>query len=419
MSDNGGDLQSDEISESITSFNQLIADNTVNKADIASHYNHSPERHRLYINGTRFNLQYTTTPKFEDAVDSWRLKPAAGDAITYESAERFRYVVGYVMAVSQAFQTNQELQTGDKVIIGYGDADLNNDMADADGWFVEFLPSLPEDQGRATEYRGGEKVADELVRFEKPLQVWRRLENVFNWYNVGNREVIETFTYRGTQKNLKVQDTSVDDGKGPETGNHRVTFGVKAGAGTDNLVLDVGSLGVIVKGNVTPLVRDKAASIDSSYEELVEGEWEAVAAIRVDPDEDLVNTQLTGFQVMETSADTDAQVIALAVDPDNTDATGFSTPVEHSQTNSVIQQTTDVSTFPDVDGNPVTSTVNPGGYQLGYASQYQAGTGTNERRSSSAKQRQRNIYNGDVAVVLVKAGTATDITIEYNTDQDW
>jgi len=148
-----GDLQSEDIDGSITSFDQLSSTGINNKADIASHYPHSPERHRLYINDSRFLLQYNSTAKFEDADDSWILKPAAGDTIQYQTAERFRYVVGFVSAVGQAFQTNQSLQSGDKIVVGYGDSDLANDMAAADGWFVEFVPELADDQGYLTTYR--------------------------------------------------------------------------------------------------------------------------------------------------------------------------------------------------------------------------------------------------------------------------
>lgn len=417
-----GDLSEESISSSITSFNQLIADSTQNKADIASHYDHSPERHRLYINGTRFNLQYGTTPKFEDADDSWFLKPDANDTIEYVTAERFRYVVGYVMAVSQAFQTNQSLQSGDKIVVGYGEADLSNDMANADGWFVEFVPELEDNQAYATTYRNGEKLDSQLVRFEKNIDVWGRIENIFNWYNVGNREVVESFTYRGSQKNPVQQDTSIDDGKGPASGNHRVVFGVKAGSGTNNLELECGSLAVIVKGNVKPVVRDKAGAFTGTYQNLTAGNWEPVAALRIDPNEDLVNVQLTGFQVMESVQNTDVQLLAISVDSDNTDATNFTTPNEHSDQNSVLQitdSTTDITTFPDSNGNIVTNSANSGGYQLGYSSQYTEGTGTNERRSGGARIRKRNIYNGDIAVILAKAGTATDLTFEFNTEQDW
>lgn len=414
-----GDLSNNEIKDSITAFDQLIGDVTNNKADIASHYNHSPERHRLYINNSRFNLQYSSTTKFSDNDDSWSLIPDAGDVIEYYTSERFRYAVGYVLAIGQAFQVNQSLQTGDKVVIGYGNADLTNDMANADGWFVEFVPELPDDQGYLTVYRGGEQLFKELTRFEKALTDWRRLQNELNWYNVGNRKLTETYTDAGQQFNEVVNRSSVDNAKGPLSGNHRAVFAVRAGASTTNLEMEVGSLDVIIKGGAQPILRDKAGALTGTYENLTAGNWEAIAALRVDPVNENVNVQLTGFQVMETENNTDVQLLVQSVSPSKTDATGFDTPMEHSNTNSAVEVTTNVSTFPDQSGTETTDASNPGGYQLGYASSYTEGTGTNERRSSSGRVRKRNVYNGDVAVVLAKAGTATDITFEYNTEQQW
>jgi hypothetical protein len=414
-----GDLQNNDIKASITAFDQLIGDNTTNKADIASHYNHSPERHRLYINDSRFLLQYNSTLKFEDNPDNWTLKPDAGDTVEYYTAERFRYAVGYVISIGQAFQVNQSLQTGDKVVVGYGDPDLANDMTSADGWFIEFVPELPDDQGYITVYRDGNQVFKELTRFEKELTDWRRMQNELNWYNVGNRIVRETYTDNGQQFNPVQNNSSIDEDKGPVTGNHRVVFGVKAGGSTSNLEMEAGSLDVIIKGNSTPILRDKAGALTNNYEELTAGNWEAIAGMRVDPENKNVNVQLTGLNIMETSANTDVQLLVVSVDSSNTDASSFETPVEHNNANSALQVTTNISTFPDVDGNEVTNSSNMGGYQLGYASNYTEGNGLSERRASSGRVRKRNIYNGDIAVVLVKAGDPTDITFEYNTEQDW
>jgi hypothetical protein len=414
-----GDLQNNDIKSSITAFDQLIGDNTTNKSDIASHYNHSPERHRLYVNDSRFLLQYNSTTKFADNPDNWTLKPNAGDTIEYYTAERFRYAVGYVISIGQAFQVNQSLQTGDKVVVGYGDADLANDMASADGWFVEFVPELPDDQGYITVYRDGNQVFKELTRFEKGLTDWRRMQNELNWYNVGNRTILETYTDNGQQFNEIQNNSSIDNDKGPISGNHRVVFGVKAGGSTTGLELEAGSMDVIIKGNAKPILRDKAGALTNNYEGLTAGNWEAIAAVRVNPENDNVNVQLSGLNIMETSTNTDVQLLVISVNPSNTDASSFETPVEHSDQNSALQVTTNVSTFPDVDGNEVTNSTNMGGYQLGYASTYTQDTGTNERRASSGRVRKRNIYNGDVAVVLAKAGDPTEITFENNTEQEW
>lgn len=414
-----GDLQNDDIDGSITAFNQLIGDKTTNKADIASHYPHSAERHRLFINGSRFNLLYDSSPKFIDNADDWTLSPDAGDTIEYYTAERFRYAVGYVIAVGQAFQTNQSLQEGDKVVVGYGDADLANDMTNAEGWFVEFTSNNPEGHAFMTTYRDGTEVDRRLIRFEQPITEWGRIQNELNWYNVGNRKVRETYTIEGRQLNPTQNKSSVDGGKGPISGNQRLVFGVQAGPNTDNLELLTGSSDCIIKGNARAIIRDKAGALTGQYDNLTQGNFEAIAALRVDPSKKNINIQMTSFNVVETGVATDVQLLAISAEPIRTDATGFDTPIEHSSNDSALQVTTNVNEFPDSSGVQTTDASTPGGYQLGYASQYASGQGSNERISETGRVRKRNIYNGDHVVVLAKAEDATDITFEYSTEQQW
>lgn len=414
-----GDLQNNDIDGSITAFDQLIGDTTTNKADIASHYPHSAERHRLYINGSRFNLLYDSTPKFIDNADDWTLSPDAGDTIEYYTAEKFRYAVGYVIAIGQAFQTNQELKDGDKVILGYGDADLANNMANADGWFVEFTSGNPEGHAFMTTYRDGTEVDRRLIRFEKPITDWGRIQNELNWYNVGNRKVRESYTVEGRQINPTQNRSSVDGGKGPISGNHRLVFGVQAGPNTDNLELLTGSSDCIIKGNARAIIRDKAGALTAQYDNLTANNFEAIAALRVDPERDNTNVQLTGLNVVETGVATDVQLLAISAEPSRTDATAFDTPIEHSSVNSVLEVTTNVNEFPDDTGVQTTDASNPGGYQLGYASQYASGLGSNERISQTGRVRKRNVYNGDEVIFLAKAEESTSITFEYNTEQQW
>jgi len=416
-----GDLQDYQIEQSITQFDTLVADNTVNKADIGSHYDHSPERHRLYINGSRFQLQYDTTSKFEDTRDSYTLKPAAGDVMTYKSAERFRYVVGYILEVSQALSVNQELTGDDVVVIGYGDIDLVNDRASADGWFIEFNSGHGLKEGDLLIYRDGVEKVRQTVDFNRDYTEWKRYAQDLSWYNVGGNEVTETYTFETSQVNDEVGSTEVTGDKATITGNHRVTFAVEADSSTTGLELDCGSIGVQVLGNASPLVRAKSYTASGSHSG--SGEWEPVHAFRVDPSRDRVNTQLTSMQAMKVSADTDVRLMAMAFDPSKTDLVDgdFSTPPEHNSDNSVVEvaDDADVTQFPDASGTLVGSTLNPGGYQLGYASRYVAGTGTNQRRSESARVRKRNIYNGDFCVVLANADSAVDVTFEVETEQDW
>lgn len=410
-----------QMAQSSDAFGKTIADGTTNEADISAEYDFSPERWRLYNNGTRQFVQYGDNTNFTDAADSHNLQPDAGDTMKLETAERFRYVVQYVIKPSGAFQINQDLQSGDYIAFGYGDDDIANSSFDspgpaADGWFLYSNESIYP-QVRVVEYRDGTEVDGETVSLSKGLKIWTRYATEINWYNVGNAKWEETFTKDGVQINDQIVKSSNDDGKGPLAGNQHVFFSVKAGTDTDNLELQCGSVGLQTLGNVNAITREKTETIYGTIN--TTDTWVPLAAYRVDPDRRDVNVQLDNIDVVSFNSGDDLRVMALAVDPSNTDASTWSTPSQLSAANSVIQEADTVTTFPDSDGNVVSSTQNPGGYQLGFGSWYASGTGSKTNVSSGAKTRKRQISNGDIVVFVGNASATGDYVFENITEQDW
>lgn len=421
---------SDLLWSSSDSFNKLIANGTESRADIGSEYDHSPERKRLFINGSRFNLQYNSTTKFEDTVDSYTLKPAAGDTIVYQSAERFRYFVGYIIAASYAFSANKtvdQLTGNDKIVIGYGHTDLENDMANADGWFIIFEPGLDKGTAKIQQIRNGTVVDEEIIDMVNTLDIYKRIEQRINWYNVGNCEFLETFTDDGEQVNERIGALSKDDGKGPESGNQHVSFAVRADSTTTDLELDTGSIGVNILGQATPVLRSKAAVL-REIPHSGSGDYEALFAMRVDPNRKNVVVNITNIEITELSQSADAEILAIACDPDNVkDSDGnalvdsdFNVPDEHSAKNSVLEVTEAVDQFPDSTGTVVTSTADPGGYQVGFAYTATGGTGVNAQASKQSNViRKRQIKENDYIVVLGRTGTTVDFSTLFVTEQDW
>lgn len=399
-------------------FGSQVTKGTTNKADIAGHYPYSPERFRFFVNGNRQFIQYNSVSQYNDIVDGHELSPAQGETATLTTTERFRYVVGYVSEPSMALQFSRSLESGDKAVIGYGDPDLNNDMASADGWFFIYTPDLADDEVTVAEYRNGTELDSETVSLEKSLTIWKRLAIRFNWYNVGEAKYIETYTENGDQINAEQGKTSVDNGKGPEVGNHPVTFSVQRGASSSALTLESGSVGVQVLGDVEGLVRPKVARFVSDIG--TADTFVPVGAIRVDPNREIVNAQIDVLQPVDFSSDTDIELIGVAVDPSKTDASGFDTPAEHNETNSVIEQTTTITEFPDSTGSVVTSASDPGGYQIGYGSRYTSGQGSGSKERSSSRTQKRQLSDRDIIVILARADdTLTSLTVEYRTGQDW
>ena len=421
-------------------FGNQISLGTTNEADLASHYAYSQERYRVFVDGVRQQIQYDGFPtQFTDNPDSFSLEPQAdGEVVTLKTAERYRYVVQYVIQWSLAFQINQDLQAGDVWAVGYGNPDLENSTDDtpgpnADGWFVYQNSSNASDEVVLAEYRDGAEVDTATTTLTKLPQTWGRLAGNTNWYNVGETKLTETYVgienLKKAQQNDTVATVGVEDGKGPILGNQPVTASVKTGAsGAGSLELEVGSIGVRTFGNVTGILRTKTFDFEQAYEGTA-GEFEPLLAIRVDPDRREVNTQFSVLEPLEFSQTDDLVLIANIFDKDNVlDTNGdplvdgdYSTPPELSTLNSVIETSDAVAQVVDSTGTPQTSMTDPGGYQVAYGSLTSSGAGGqgNARVSSRARTQKRAVPNGDVAVIMARSDSTGTINGDVQFEQDW
>jgi len=434
----------DRFAQSTDAFGKSIRLGTTNEADLAGHYSYSQERYRLFVDGVRQQIQYDGEPtQFTDNVDSFSLLPQSdGEVVTLKTAERYRYVVQYVIQWSLAFQTNQTLNSGDVWAVGFGNPDLENSSDDtpgpsADGWFVYQNSSDESDEATLAEYRNGTEVDATTVTFEKLPQTWGRIAGETNWYNVGETSLTETFVTsedgEKTQQNPTVGTVGVENGKGPELGNQRIHASVKTGSSSaGSLEFELGSIGIRTFGQVTGILRTKTFDFELDYTGTT-GEFEPLFAIRVDPDRPEVSTQLAVLEPLEFSADDDVVVIVQVFDKDNVlDGSGsalddgdYGTPSVLSETNSVIQTSSAVEEVVDQTGTSQTSMTDPGGYQVGYGSITTSGTdsggppGSGVRVSSRARTQKRLIPNGDVAVVMARSGTTGTINGDIQFEQDW
>jgi hypothetical protein len=393
----------------------------------------------VFVDGTRQQIQYDGTPtQFTDNQDSFSLLPqTTGEVVTLKTAEQFRYVVQYVTEWSFAFQTNQDLQTGDVWAIGFGNPDLENSTDDtpgpnADGWFVYQNSTHGSKTAVLVEYRDGtEKDAQEIDLTKLP-DVWGRLAGRTNWYNVGETNIKESYVENNTEGTQQVNDVlgtvGETDGKGPIEGNHALHASVKAGNGAGGVELEVGSIGIRTLGDVTNILRTKTIDFSLDYSGTT-GEYEPLFAVRVDPDRDNVNAQFNFLEALEHSASDDVTLIANVFDSGNvldgvgdalTDA-DFSSPEELNPTNSVIETSTAVEQVPDQTGTAQTSMPDPGGYQVAFGVLTASGSGGagSTRSSSTSREQKRIIPNGDVAVVMARSPSTGTITADLQFEQDW
>lgn len=400
------------LKSSTDAFGKLIADGTSNRADLPAHHPMSPQRHRLYQDGARVSPHYGEgTDIFTDELDCYKLTPSGGETLKFQSAERFRYVVQYEGLWSQALALNQELQGDDELRLLYeGDVDDLDNATTTEGHGLIFTS----EGARAVHIREGVEVESKHIDPPRPLTEFTRFECRYNWYNVGNNIYRQTFTDDGEQINADLGKTSVEPGRGERVGNGRITVEVETDPTTTGLEVEVGSSGYIILGDVDPIERIKAASVDNITHS-GSGEFEPLMALRLQDGKGQIATNISGLQILDSPAD--AIVTVVATDPALTDAANFNPAPEFDDDSTAIEGTLDVSTMPDANGVEVTSTPNPGGYQIGYAAAEDLGG--NRGTASTEGTRSETIHDTDVALVLGMSPAAGDFHIEYTTSQQW
>lgn len=399
---------------STDAFDLQLADGTTNRGDLGSHYAFDPETYRLYRDGAREFLQYDTTfvdtgstATFDDTGDTFTLKPAANEQLTFQTANRFRYVVMYESQWAAAWKANRPLQTGESITLTLD--------ASEPGVLGEERHGIEYDANGARQFitRNGTRIAEREVRTGEPVTSWKVYENTYNWYNVGRKVGVEYYGDGEEQQRTDLGTVITDRERGPAVGNGRVTFDVQAGGASD-LEVEVGSMGFRNLGQVVPKTRAKGFRISSSAG--TAGAYVPIAAFRVDPNDFLVTTDLLSIEPLSIQGDTD--FLTIAVDSSKTDATGFDFPAETNGLSSSIQSTTNVTTLPDETGTVVTSTATPGGYQINFATSEQTGTGQNTSSVSTVRERRRRLHDTDVALLLAKADTTGAIEVKVNTEQE-
>jgi hypothetical protein len=410
-------------------FGELVTKNTRNLLNLPSHNPYSRERWRVEINDVEENLMYNQLPEYTKQPDNHLLTPEQGQKVTLESTERAPYVVHFELWYSWAFSVNRTLETGDAMRIGAFDEE--------NGYYLEKTGSHGKLEADLKILRNGSVVKTTPIELVRPVTEFTRFELRSNWYNAGEQTWIQTVTNSSLEdvQQQYVIGRSAPDGNrflGPETPQLPIRFEIERGSSSSPLSMDAGSANVLVAGDVNPVSRVKTDYFTESVSQ--PGEWEPVAAVRIEPENSFVLAELTSVDMAETSASTDFFVSAQSHDPDyvlsesgdpiDTPGTGWDTPEPMSDTNSVVEFTTNISEAANANGTTVGSTVDPGGFQVGWGSLYSSGN--KGSASSSAQQDQkRPIFGSDVIVFWVKADDEgnpsfpADATIEYVTEMTY
>lgn len=391
--------------------------NRNNRLDIGSHYPQNPERLRIFVDGTRQLRMYNTISQYNHAGPVHELIPGDNETVVLETTERPRYVVQYESRYTTACRLSRALQTGDMFRWGAWDGD--------DGWYIEHTGSDSAGEATLVGEQNGSQVQTETADLSAPLTDFTRLALRTAWYRVSRQEWQQSYAENGQQVNDTIGTTGDKDTDGPDVGNLPMRYEITRGTGNDPITLEAGSIAHAVLGSSRSITRDKkifsTANIDTS------GSWIPVKAFRVDPDREIVNVQLEGFTLEETSTSADTFLLFQAFDPSKVADSGgnpledadFDTPPETQATNSVIETTTAVDQVANANGTVQTSVSDPGGYQL-RASAIYTGVGQNTTGVEAPQAvTKRELSARDIGVVLAKSSSTGNIGYSTRFEQDW
>jgi hypothetical protein len=157
------------------------------------------------------------------------------------------------------------------------------------------------------------------------------------------------------------------------------------------------------------------------------GAYVPVVAFRKQPARELIRVEFTDTNVPKFTGSGDIFALLLACDKRNVlDANGnelqdsdFTNPNELNPLNSAVEVSTNVDQFPDNNGTPVTSTTNPGGYQLGLGTRYTSGSGGKITSTGAGIDAKRVLADSDYAVLAVRATATGDFDYETTIEQDF
>ena len=434
------------IEEYEDAFGNHLVRTTNNDADLAAHYRFSPERYRFYRNDERELLLYeieqnddlSSYPYLSDArpgeEDAFILQPDPGDTLTFKTAERFRYTVGFVQELGAAFALSQRLTNpNDRFEMGLSTG--KNTESFSDGYFFRHTSEHDFNQGDFFERRNGNIIGDvETVSLKKAMDYFRRVALEYNWYNVGEEDWTETYTTaKDGQLNIQsaVTTTEEDDenagfgGRGPISGNGHIAVQVEADPATTDLEVYVGSFSILTEGATRDILRGKGFE-KVGYEPTQSGSWEAMYAIRADPNRPNVAMELRGLEITQGSA----KVLVVACDPSNVLAADgnplsdddFYTPEEQSKANSVLEVTDlgVVEEWPNESGVLGSVHDNPGGYQTMFSTSRTTSLQGNQSATRTGSSREKHgIWDGDLGVVVAKPQSTDTISTLLPGEQDW
>lgn len=427
-------------------FGNLIANPEKDSINSPGSFQFTPERRRVFRNGSRVFLQYGTDSRFSDTDTGIDLQPDSGDTLTVNTAERVPYPVGNDIKVSWSVQIPNAPQSSDVVAIGFGEPDVDNfdpstksySGSSADGSFIYVTEDNGLDTVFVAEVRDG-TIVDSIddKRLESAFDALVRHEMEGNWYGVGPSIFTESYTdvaesRKDPQQNRIITSVANDDGKSWLFPQKRVRIQVHQDSANSGLTVEAGSLAAKTIGDRTTNFKSKDHTQVLNVSNTTADTYEVVGAIAIDADQNRIKGRLSDIQISsEPSSSAAADVLIQSVDKSSTnyEEADFSVPDEHSAQNSAIRTTAgntgegNSPTGPvaddsgtDSSGATLSNTMtNPGGYQI---QRTKLGATKNKDQTQAAGQKERVLNDTDFSLILVDANETGDYDLEVTTRQN-
>jgi hypothetical protein len=334
--------------------------------------------------------------------------------------------VGYELEATFAHTVNQALTSGDRVRVGAYNG--------ADGWYAEHRGDHAATEVDLMVKRAGNVVAkSEDQSLERPLTKFTRFALQTGWYSVTRQEWRQSFPAQSPrngsdeyeQHNPLIGTTAIPDQRGSRVGNLPIHFEVTASDTTTDLVLRAGSAAQVNLGTTTPLQRTKFALTTDNID--TASTWVPLRVYRIDPDRDIINTQLDTVSIVEFPQGETVQVLVQAYSKLNVaDANGnqltdsnFEVLPEFNPQNNVLQTSTDVEQAVDDTGTLQTTIDSPGGFQIG-RDILAAGSGPEATGDvPNLTNIKRPLYADDLFVIFGKTASTGDVSYQIQFEQDW
>lgn len=260
----------DVVARSDDAFDQRVADNTVNRLDIPGGYDYNTERHRFLADGTLIQ-DPANTDRLIDADGKFQILAAAGETNEFRTREILRYVPNYEILWGAAVWAESALSDGQHFAIEYTDDNGDN------GYSYVFDGTADGLDLTLEQYRGGSTVdsynvivgddfqGTDLPQYDhtKPA-VYRCF---VNWYGGGATRYTVSYPVTDDAGDAVAQDnhtlgrTANRDDIATDRINNHISVRVWADEGADEVTVNLGSLGALIRGNATEFDREKTPVI--------------------------------------------------------------------------------------------------------------------------------------------------------------